>query len=161
MSTNRITEFDGKAGTQGSFLDDCWKLASPGHSGMLGKAIEERIGGTVSSLPEQSQVGQECNSAAQVDQTGQPSRLPDECERVDEAVAGALTGQMLPADWLTSSATKECGSTCSRFFTTALWHRSNGLDREPAERQAFGWLMTAILNLAHVGPGFLHKRELE
>lgn len=152
--SNRLTDLlhasDGNAGTQGDFLDECWQSASPGHLGTHGNAETEDA--MRSSVPERSQIEQERNLAQTTGENGLCSCVPKECEQQQQNmnVMAFITDWAAAADQLTRQFADPAArqQLFTLFYRQAQFLRSDrGLARGAAEREAYGWLLTKILNM--------------
>lgn len=134
----------GSAGAQRSFLEDCWELAHPTHSGARGSAgarDDPEPSDQRSCAPERSHRVQGRYSPRDMSDSGERSCAPGESN--DHA-----------ADW--AGAAKRLLATCpypdlhdelTAFFdeTAAILEYERGLSRQEAEQRAFGHLLFELL----------------
>lgn len=133
--------FDGSAGAQHSFLDECWTCAHLAGSGAHGSA---RAHGTAdaglrSCAPKRSQEARERNKPDDTGNSVLRSCAPKECTEGDWAGDARKLLATCPESGLRSDLTDEYEETA------ATLEYDHGLSRAEAEMQAFGLLLFEIL----------------
>lgn len=136
--------FSGNAGTQRSFLDECWELASPAGSGTHGYAVTQPVAER-SRVPERTQEARLRWNPNDTGVSGLRSRVPSESVEARSKVEPdwAADARKVIAQFTDLRLRSEL-TTFHDKAVAALEHKGY-LNPQDAQMQAFGLLLYEIL----------------